>query len=199
MVADFERGNFSVSQASFENLGEERLVGIEKPAGSASATAMPRTSAAGGLNGGPIAGIVIGVVGALAIVGLLGWLFMRRRRKQQAKAGMAKAVKAEEEADSGEIKRPSLVKHHSELPSENGVNEVHGYALIPEVDSGGISEAHGDHLMAEVDGDTAKWGRFGVQELHTPPIGVENRQLVEAPGDEGVRYELSASNSRRGM
>lgn len=199
VVADSERGNFSVAQARFEDLGEERLVEIEKPVESASAAAMPESSAGGGLSGGAIAGIVIGVVGGLAIVGLFAWFFLRRRRKQNAKAGTEEVLKTEENADPGEIKRPSLIKHHSELPSENGVKEMHGHALPPEVDSGGISEAHGDHLMAEVDGDTAKWGRFEVQELHTPPIGVESRQLVEAPGDEGVRYELSASNPQRSI
>ena len=201
VVADFERGNFSVAQASFEDLGEETLVGIEKPVESASAnaTAMPEAGAGGELSGGAIAGVVIGVVGGLAVVGLFAWFFVRRRRRQRSETESAEVLNTEGKTDLGEIKRPSLVKHHSELPSENGVNEVHGYGLPPEVDSGGISEAHGDHLMAEVDGDTAKWGRFGVQELHTPPIGVENRQLVEAPGDEGVRHELCANSSRTGM
>ncbi|KAF2216702.1 hypothetical protein CERZMDRAFT_108673 [Cercospora zeae-maydis SCOH1-5] len=147
VIADFGRSNFTVAQASFDNLDTERLVAIDSPP--VNSTFSEEETSPSGLGGGAIAGIVVGAVAGLAIIASL----------------LCK------------------VMMHQEMESP--------------------------FMRSEVSGDPARWGKNGVQELHTPPIpgnagygvqelgaqavGHESGFLAEAPGTEGTRAELPGS------
>ncbi len=96
LIADFERSNFSVSQALLpESSTSQNLVSILPPA---NLTLISET-ADESLRGGEIAGIVIGV--AATVIGVacfVAWLLRKRRRKERA------------DTDGTEVHRPQLFK-----------------------------------------------------------------------------------------
>lgn len=94
VIADFERNNFSVSQARFETGARSSLTDISPPG---IPTPIPKPKAKS--HTGAIVGAVIGVLVALAIIGLIVWCCLRnRRRQQQAKDG--ETVSSTTRADS---------------------------------------------------------------------------------------------------
>lgn len=90
LTVDSERGTFNISQAKFSNpMPSSELVAITSIDATNSTASGNSTITAGsqaaedGLSGGAIAGIGVGVVGALSILaGVLFWWFRRRRRNQ---------------------------------------------------------------------------------------------------------------------
>jgi len=184
IVADWERQNFTVGQARFDDLSSPDLVPILSTAEAAklNSTTSNATSASQkhGVPTGAIAGIVVGVVVILAVA-VLGLVLVRRRR--QARAKQQQATDADEK--TGEL----LDK--PELPPTNNICE-----LPPSLPK----------QPAEVDGNTAKWGAHGVQEVPSPPVGHEaglkelghgDGFLAEAPGSERPRAELEGSEVPR--
>ena len=77
LIVDYERGNFTVAQATFpETSPEPSVIAIE----AFDPDAESDEDGDGGLSAGAIAGIVVGAIAAIALIGLL--LFFIRRRKQ---------------------------------------------------------------------------------------------------------------------
>ncbi|CAK1357757.1 unnamed protein product [Cercospora beticola] len=197
VIADFGRNNFTVAQASFDNLDTESLVAIDKPPANSTSSSQKEPSSSG-LGGGAIAGIVIGAVAGLAIIGLLLWFFVFRKKRVETPD-----ENVEDSAYQADQK-PPLLQHDSELPADNtAVNEAYGSKVMM------YQEMESPPVHSEVHGDPARWGKNGVQELHTPPIpgnagygmqelgaqavGHESGYLAEAPGSEGRRAELPAN------
>ena len=125
VVADFERGNFTVAQAAFDKLDSPQLVAIKKP------NVMDK------LSGGVIAGIVVGALAALLLAILVVFLFRRRSRGlgperssgvqtewysyDEKRAEDSKMSRASQELDSlprSELPSPDMRKEHylSEAP-----------------------------------------------------------------------------------
>ncbi|KAM3424867.1 hypothetical protein BST61_g6844 [Cercospora zeina] len=196
IIADFGRNNFTVAQASFDNLDTERLVAIDTPP--VNSTSLEEESSPSGLGGGAIAGIVIGAVAGLAMIAFLLWFFVFRKKrvKEPAETVEDSAYQADQ--------KPPLLQHDSELPADNtAVNEAYGSKVMMH------QEMESPPVRSEVSGDPARWGKNGVQELHTPPVpgnagygvqelgaqavGHESGFLAEAPGTEGTRAELPGS------
>ncbi|KAM0719693.1 hypothetical protein Q7P37_003824 [Cladosporium fusiforme] len=192
VIVDWERRNFTLAQARFDSLGDEQLVPIfarseadEKEDDDEVNVPAPEDDT---LSAGAIAGIVIGVVAGLAIIGL-GVFMCLRRRKQQSAAAMA--VEKDEKGGYSSVNGMHKSPHHSES----------------ELESSNRNELPAGNAVSEADGVT-KWGRFGLQEAPTAPIGGEwhrNRSelghgdgfLAEAPGSERHRYELPGSEALR--
>ncbi|KAK3054668.1 hypothetical protein LTR09_004397 [Extremus antarcticus] len=86
IAVDYESQQFNVSQRNWDSSSDQRLVTI--PAYSARSSypgvASMEMSSSGGLTGGAIAGIVVGVIALLVLLGLLA-LFLFRRRSKAAK------------------------------------------------------------------------------------------------------------------
>lgn len=124
-------------------------------------------SSSSGLSGGAIAGIVIGVLAALALLGLLAFFLMRRRRNRNGNAYAA----------------TSTGDGHSELPAAStlagagAISEKPGYGEISEKDAGYGAKTHptqyayeaeGDHSVAEAPGSDP---RFEVAGSPAPAYG----------------------------
>ena len=192
VIADWERSNFTVAQARFDSLDSEHLtpilsVATEEARNSTSGTT---TTTSTTLSGGAIGGIVAGAVVLLVLIGLAIWFCMRKRKQRRA------PVPTQEPAeDYPNDKKVALPYEHrgSELPSENALSEM-------------PSPPVGKHA-SEVDGSPARWGKHGVQEMPSPGIGHEGglrelgggatERLAEAPGSEGLRYELPGHEVKR--
>lgn len=84
VIADYDRSNFSVHQAAYPAQGtQQQLLSILAPVNQTSSG----NGSSGGnssLSGGAIAGIVIGIVAVVAILGLAFFLVYRRRQRKAA-------------------------------------------------------------------------------------------------------------------
>lgn len=141
VIADYERKNFSVSQALFPSTSvQQNLVAIHAPDSTESATGQLMST-------GTVAGIIVAVAAVLCICGLATWICMRRRRKQ-AKAGdapgdffgddksklsaieeMDSSETAVQEADDGHLMKPELsagrgVDGRHELETKEDAKEI---------------------------------------------------------------------------
>ncbi|KAF2102532.1 acid protease, partial [Rhizodiscina lignyota] len=83
VVADYESGNFSVNAALFPEQGaQEQLVPILAKLTQTAGPTNGSGDSSSSLGGGAIAGIVIGAIAAIAIVGLAAFFIWRKKRRQ---------------------------------------------------------------------------------------------------------------------
>ena len=82
VIADYERMNFSVSQAVFTNASKSRIIAIN-PKNYTTNTTIFSEKMHSSTSPGEVGGIVGGLLAIAALVLFLGWLCLRRRRKQQ--------------------------------------------------------------------------------------------------------------------
>ena len=76
MIVDYEHDNFSVSQTSWDHTGQSNIVAIKT-------IWENQINPSHKLSGGAIAGIVIGAIAGVAILVLLGWFLLKKRRDHQ--------------------------------------------------------------------------------------------------------------------
>lgn len=82
IIADYERFNFSVSQATWPESGtSQNLVSILSELTQTSGVTSSSSSGGGGLSGGAIAGIVIGIVAVIAAIVIAGFFVWRRKKR----------------------------------------------------------------------------------------------------------------------
>ena len=142
VITDYERGNFTVSQAKFDQ--SKQLVVPIMPLGSNSTTSGSKTSSS--LTGGAIAGIVVGAIAAIALVAFLVWFFIFRRRRNVHEP-------IEKDDDT-----PDETTGASE--DKNRLGELEGDEMLQksELDANGNiylgSELDGKHMRPEIDGKT---------------------------------------------
>ncbi|KAF2168426.1 hypothetical protein M409DRAFT_65418 [Zasmidium cellare ATCC 36951] len=142
LIADFERSNFTVARASFDNMDTTHLVAIQQPTETATPSPTSTPEASGGLSGGAIGGIVVGAVAGVAIIvdspGLA----------EMESPGLAEmeSPAMRSEVDGGTAKWGAL-----------GVQELHTLPVGHE--SGLLVEAPGSEgVRAELEGEGG-WGR----------------------------------------
>jgi len=201
VIVDWERQNFTVAQARFDSLDEESLVPILSKASDVSTNQTTTNDTDGGsqnsgLEAGAIAGIVVGIVLFLALIGIASWLYLRRKKSEQVTA----ALTTDEKPDDSSTYKPVYPASGSELESTQMLSEMTSEPDASEADS------------------VAKWGKFGLQEAPTAPVGgmrgrselsdssrrselsdgfrrseLEGNPRVEVAGDGRQRYELPAN------
>lgn len=190
LIADHERSNFTIAQAKFDSLNTQHLVAIQKPSPTNETNDVPLEKESDSISGGAIGGILVGAVAGLALIALLLWFFVFRKRRVVKKADQGSEHTTLQ--DNPEDKKNST-PNETELPQDAAVHEVaSNYKLGHEADS--------RELRSEVDGSTAQelhtppapGSRWAAQELYTLPIGHESGLLAEALGSEGQRHELPA-------
>lgn len=185
VIVDWERQNFTVAQARFDNLNEEKLVPILSRANEPSSDhTQPgeetSESQSSGLGAGAIAGIVVGVVVFLAFIGTAAFLYLRKKKNQ-------KVVAAQEDETSAASDMHKSSFQRSEV----------------ELQSGHLSEMPSEHMVSEAEG-VVKFGKFTLQGAPTAPIGQMHGRSelghgdsfrAEAPGREtDGRYELPSND-----
>jgi hypothetical protein len=117
LIADYQRGNFTLAQASFENAGQENIVAIEPPPASGTSLATPISSK--GLSAGAIAGIVIGAVFVLALAGILLWYLSWNKRQKPGRSRkdspetVTVLPNKQEQAKEGTAPKPELPFGHA--------------------------------------------------------------------------------------
>ena len=174
LIADFDRGNFTVAQTSFSDLAVQQLVAIQRPVASNSSTNSTSAGKSNAVTGGEIAGIVVGAVAGLTAIGLLVWYFLRRSKRTHARLATTEPVDTETVFPAEKKDSMSYNYRGSELPSENGLVEASDKNRDP-------SELPSNTglLGSEMEGDMGRLrGRPG---------------MVEAAGDEQRRFELPGS------
>jgi hypothetical protein len=91
LVVDYERENFTIAQALYSDpMPSEDVISIYSkdfnPPKSSETSAIPAASGGGGLSGGAVAGIVLGIVVVLGLIGAGAFLWWKRRKDQERKA-----------------------------------------------------------------------------------------------------------------
>jgi hypothetical protein len=187
VIVDWERQNFTVAQARFDSLTEEKLVPILSKANDPSSNQTQPVedkpeSQDSALSPGAIAGIVVGIVVLLALIGAAGFFYFRKKKYQKVVAAKEDGAHADSSMQKSPFQR-----------SEVELQSVH------------VSEMPSEHVVAEAEG-VAKFGRFTLQEAPTAPIGQMHGMSelghgdsfrAEAPGPErDGRYELPGNDTQ---
>ena len=110
VIVDYERQNFSISQCSWDPIAQQHILPIKTLAAEDQ-----KDSTSHKLSGGTIAGVVIGVIAGLALLGVLG--FFGYKRFFQKSAGANEEGKAEPESNSSlvhELKGDQQIKQELE-------------------------------------------------------------------------------------
>ncbi|KAL2352965.1 hypothetical protein BJ546DRAFT_985951 [Cryomyces antarcticus] len=138
IIADYDRSNFSVSQAVFPGVGAPgNIVAILPPAGPGSVDH--------GLKSGGIVGIVVAILVIIISVAIVTFMVYRRRQKQRKVSRLAAQLEEERfqkaELDGTDASQEYGRKAHTELDAQentrhelevpNKAAEVHGHGNKP--------------------------------------------------------------------
>ncbi|KAI9819731.1 MAG: hypothetical protein M1832_003965 [Thelocarpon impressellum] len=186
LIADYERSNFSIAQARFEDGLQQKIVAIHSTIPPSNTTgALQLASPKSGVNSGVIAGIVIAVVG-VGVLSLLAFAFFTRRwpfaRRETVGLEEDKKDAAEIEGDTPErsematpygdkLEYPGIflhgqphgeveARHKVEMPAGNHVPEVHGMAAAADSPVAGRAELEGPGMLQELAGQPAPAARY---------------------------------------
>ncbi|EME86028.1 uncharacterized protein MYCFIDRAFT_81974 [Pseudocercospora fijiensis CIRAD86] len=85
LAADYERRTFNISQAKWPTGGKKDIRMVVSS--NTSTVVTPASQKGAGLGSGTIAGIALGVVAVLAVLGLIFWFMRKRRRAEAEKSG----------------------------------------------------------------------------------------------------------------
>ncbi|CAI6261844.1 unnamed protein product [Periconia digitata] len=124
LVVDYERSNFSISQATYADPAPPaNLVTISPPSTSESSSS--------GLSSGAIAGIVIGIVAVLIGIAVAVILFLRRRRNQSRKDAASRDMnlKNQNEGHANELDSEFSERRRHDQPTELASEDVE--ELVP--------------------------------------------------------------------
>ena len=153
MIADFERGNFTIAQVSFDNQNNQQLVAIEAPPkNNSTLTVSTPSGTSATLGKGAIAGIVLGALIFFAIACTTMWYLLRRRKRLHGRSERVNSAEMEsisrekqDHAAAGTAPKPGL-------PSSNGIVEA------PDTQRGQSELAAPKILGSEMEGDMGKSG-----------------------------------------
>lgn len=159
VIADYERHNFTVAQASFDSLDTAKIVAIEKPTSSAGTnSASASNNSARGLQGGALAGLVVGSVVAAALLAILILVLIWRRRARDP--GVVSVSEKQDpdmreslETPTSAIKELPVSESHRELLDSKEVNELDSCAVDAEAE-GDLGKFRGGRGMVEVPHNT---------------------------------------------
>lgn len=160
LIVDYERQNFSISQAVFKDPMPSASVAPIQP--TSLSTDNGSSASSSKLSGGAIAGIVIGAIAGVVLLALGAWLLFHRRRKQKAKTA---------ELDDTQV---SQMDGYTKVAADDagGPAEMEGGRHVAEMDTPQGTKMPGTPMSpAEVDGET--YMTVGRHEMETPPIRYE--------------------------
>ncbi|MCJ1398865.1 hypothetical protein MMC11_002066 [Xylographa trunciseda] len=167
LIADYERSNFSVSQAVFEDNYIAQIVRID----AANFTSSPTSSSSvnhHGISGGATAGVAVGgiIVGLLSMVGIRFFLQRRQRRKNQQQYKSTDGVHEVPLFEKHELGHQDATQVKQEV-EDTGLVEVEG-SRIQEMECAGTtlasSELPGSNTENEMESSVVPYHR-GLYEL----------------------------------
>lgn len=166
IIVDWERQNFTVAQARFDELKRRDLVTIpskshDEEGLSPSPSSSPANS---GISAGAIAGIVVGIACGLASIGAIVYFCFRKRKQRwmaptfTADAKMAEAdVKAYVDHSPGELhsdSRPNELHAEAKVEMDASATNVHEAPSRSAQEDGSLAEVAGDrHFVHELPAD----------------------------------------------
>lgn len=98
LIADYQRNNFTLAPCAWVQGAESNISTIIAPNSTYSSTSTNKSSS--DLSGGAKAGIAVGVVALLAIVGIIVFFVTRRTKKRKAAAAELEATEARKRSDA---------------------------------------------------------------------------------------------------
>ncbi|KAL8871203.1 MAG: hypothetical protein Q9174_002913 [Haloplaca sp. 1 TL-2023] len=201
LTVDYERKNFSVSQAAFVEGATSKLMPILSPdAVSANATSSGQGSSA--LPTPVMAGIIVGIVAfCLLVIGATVTFFWKRRRARMRLA----AQQAQETSKEEQYQKPELDSTSTIPPGELNAEFGDGKYRPPEVEGspgprGDVAEAEGQHGGTEMEGTKGgveMAGSGGVAEMDGSKGRAEmngSGGVAEMQGNNGAVQELEAAH-----
>ena len=187
VIADYERSNFSVSQALFPNTSvHQNLIALLPPG-------VSQSTSHSGLNIGTLAGIIAGMIAVCVFAALVSYLLRcRRRKKQDAVHGVCATPASEEEnvhyeeaeLDTTEASTPELDTTEASKP-ELDTTDI-GASELDTARTACTNDAVTETLRGEV--------VSGRQRLQASAVhGVLNGPSYELPAEDVTRPELEGS------
>lgn len=154
VIADYDRSNFSVSQALFPQNTPAQIKAIYPPGQD---TASSSSSSSTGLGGGAIAGIVVGAVVGVALIAAAVFFLVRRRRVQKRAA-----------AKSAELDGASADDY------SNGMRKVGGGDAMPDMgeqspQSPGTASYYAMDAKTELSAESAGRAEMGASRRDSRP------------------------------
>lgn len=200
IIADYDRGNFTVAPCAWDETAVHTtsIHSILSPNNTAAVEDAQKSSSGSPISAGAIAGLVIGVVAAIALLGLALWLIHRRKQKRKTTSAAAHLASNDAETksiDGGEGKPFISQPIGGELASDAEIHELTAqHKLAPaEMDSPyktdpnkvGYSEMEGGGYFGP--------GKGGAHEMHgsTPVYEMEGSEVQEmGPGRRSVETDV---------
>lgn len=177
IVVDYERSNFSVSQAFFKDPNPQRIVTIDAVSPHSNSTLTNPNSSSRGLSRGIVAGITISAIAFLSVVCLVIYF----RRKHSAKRSAQRPI------DPTASKRQSFEYRKAELSAHEKSGK---FELVGDEESGKV-ELAGDEEFRKV--ELAADKEFRKFELAAD----EESGKFELAAEEGTaRFELAADSPK---
>ena len=198
LIADYERRNFTVAPCAWTENAQSTIHSIISPD-----TVLPSDSSSSGIGGGAIAGIVIGIVAAVALIGLAVWLYRRKQQGQKRRIAEleAKAASAGDASDEGTAYEESNAAKPfisspigGELGADNEIHEMQAQNKVrpAEMDPqhGGVSAFGGAYDFYNSSGK----GGLGVGTMSSSGVGTWQTGLSEVEGNNEPIYEMMGSD-----
>jgi hypothetical protein len=165
LTADYERGNFSVSQCTWVEGAASNIVTIlSKTAASGITTSTPsatsNSAASTGVSGGTIAGIAIGVIAAVVII--LALWFLQRRRKQKSVTCVIE-------------KAPAVIDPKADDYFDNTSPDTLAAELPTKTDDGTILT---DTEIYQLNADGSLWASHELNGIPIAPVEIGGRGII---------------------
>lgn len=144
LIVDWERGNFSVSQARHQN-GERDVVPIRP--------SQDESGKQPGIKTGTVAGIVVGIVAAILVTAAAGYIVWRKKRSQAAHVEERTASPyPDDKKDSAAVELSGIGPLMVEANS-TPVHELHQDTAHQQLMSTPVYELSSDWVVGELDAD----------------------------------------------
>lgn len=198
LIADYERRNFTVAPCKWVENADSQI----KTIFSVNSTVSDGSSSDGqGISGGDIAGIVVGVVGGIAVIAAIVWFLLRRKRDKkriaelEAKtaAGVASGNASDSEnggtAYSDTAAKP-FISHPigGELGNDSEIHEMQAQYKAPPSEMGGANGLHEYY-----GGGVPKFNADGTMSTVSGGVGTWQSGLSEVEGNNEPIYEMMGS------
>lgn len=188
IIVDYERSNFSVSQALFQDPNPQRIVTIDAVSPHNNSTLTNSNSSSHGLSRGTIAGIIISAIAALLMIGIAIYIRWKRSAKQSAEIPIDSTASKRQFA---EYRKAELAADEESQKNELTADEESGKSeLAADKDFGRIELA--------ADEESEKVELAANEEFRRTELAADEEfRKFELAAEEGsARFELAADNPK---